>query len=235
MLILNVVFTALMDAQKPIVKSNDGNIYENVGMNQALDVTLNTSELDDFYRDATEIGLDSFFNEGLLKEIPVVKTLYSVWKFAHSVSDAVFLKKLYGFLFELQYTTVKQRHEIISKIEDEEEYANKVSEALVVIIDRLDDTIKPSIIGRLFKAVVEEHIDYQNFLRLAHTVNMCFGLDLIRLGRSWNGNDVNKYNTDQFLILNITDSDYAAIYDDAKLDREINLNGENVQISQERL
>lgn len=220
-----------MNTTNPPAKADDDNTYENGGPSQALDITLKTNELNDLSRDVAEIDLDKLLDDGLLKELPVIKTIHAMWRFGRSINEAFFLKKLAVFLFELHETSVEQRRNIIYKIENEEEYANKVSEALVVIIDRLDDTIKLSIIGRLFKAVIEQNVDYQDFRRLAHTVNMCFGLDLIRLGKSWNGNDTKKYNTDQFLIFNITTTDFVAIMNDEMADETTNPKEENSRTS----
>jgi hypothetical protein len=49
------------------------------------------------------------------------------------------------------------------------------------LLERIESDGKPEIIGKIFAAVIEEKIDYQHYLRCAHTVKNIFYYDLEEL------------------------------------------------------
>jgi hypothetical protein len=143
-------------------------------LEQSIENTLETSDLTEVNIDLAEITLDSFLNDGILKELPVVKTILAIGKFGLKIQELIFLKKVLKFLTQLDSTSTEERSVFISKVEKDEEYNKKVGLALLLILDKLEDLEKPEIIGKLFSASVKGIIDYQMFLRLSNLVQKLF-------------------------------------------------------------
>jgi hypothetical protein len=49
----------------------------------------------------SELTLDDFLADGILKEIPIIKTIYSVGKLGLGIKERFFVKKILVFLKEL--------------------------------------------------------------------------------------------------------------------------------------
>ena len=54
-----------------------------------------------------ELVLDSQLTEGLLKEIPIVKTVFAIYKSGKSIRDTLYLRKLKMFLENMWINTNK--------------------------------------------------------------------------------------------------------------------------------
>ena len=62
-------------------------------LSTALEDSIN-GEISDVISDLAEIGLDSLFDEGVLREIPFVSTAVSVYRIGRSISERHYIKKL---------------------------------------------------------------------------------------------------------------------------------------------
>lgn len=120
--------------------------------------------------DIVEKVMDTAMDDGLLKDIPVLSTLIGVGKVVSTVQDRLFAKKLLTFLYELHTVSEDQRVEQIIKLEDDEKYSTKVGEKILHIIDKCDDLDKSRLVGRLFKAYLESHISYDDFLSCVSSI-----------------------------------------------------------------
>lgn len=144
----------------------------------SLDVSIRKSDLSNLVKIGSEIALDNVLKDGLLKDIPVFNTLVQVYNATNQIREEIFTKKVYRFLFEINDITIEKRREFIKRLERDKVYKRKVGETLVILLDRLDNMEKPIIIGKLFKACIEEKISYKMFLRLSSIVDKSFLPDL---------------------------------------------------------
>lgn len=150
--------------------------------------------------EASEVTLDSFLSDGVLKEIPFLGVLYKSIKAAKGLREAIFAKKVYKFLSELKSISQEQREEFIFKLEDNKEYKSKVGEKIIVLLEQLDDIDKSTIIGSLFKYTILKEITYDDFLRLSSIVQRAFLPDLNRLNLAHN---LSKETEEHFVNLGI--------------------------------
>lgn len=157
---------------------------ENNNIEQSFLDTIKNDNLKDLATDYSELAFDSFLNDGLLKDIPFFGTLYKGFKGFLGVRDALFATKVYKFLTQIKDIPLDERKKFIEDIESEETEKIKVGQALLLILDKLDDLNKPKIIGNLFKATIKEQITYDVFLRLSSIVQRAFLSDLIKLNNS---------------------------------------------------
>lgn len=143
--------------------------------------SVTSEKLSEIAVDGAELAIDSILHEGLLKDIPIVGTIYKIGRASIGVREAIFTKKVLKFLQELKDIPLAEREEFLRKLEENAKYSNRVGEKLLVLIERLDDIDKSSVIGRLFKAAVAEKIDYETFLKLSSIVDKAFLPDLLKL------------------------------------------------------
>lgn len=121
-----------------------------------------------------EIGesvMDNFLDDEILKDIPLVGLLFKMKNVVTTIQDKLFAKKLLSFLKELENVPIEKRYEQINKIDSNSEYKTKVGEKLLFIINNCEDSEKSKVIGKIFKAFLEEKINYDDFLRSSNCIN----------------------------------------------------------------
>lgn len=132
-------------------------------------------------KDFLEMGLDSLIKDGVLRDIPIFGTLFSLTKIGLTIQDKILFKKIYYFLNELNHLGDEEKREFIEKIESNTKYKNKVNESLLLIIERINDYTKSEYIGKLFAATILGKLDYVTFLKLSNIIDKCFCEDLENL------------------------------------------------------
>jgi hypothetical protein len=133
--------------------------------------------------DLLEAGVDQFFKDGLLKDIPILGTILKVAESAQTIIAAANRKKLYRFLFELKDISEKELTVFIKKLDNIHEYKD-VGQTITLVLCRLDETKKATIIGKLYKAAIMGKIRLNDFLRLVYMVEKAFLDDLIKLSKN---------------------------------------------------
>lgn len=161
------------------------------------------NHLKDLFAEGAEITLDSFLEDGILKEIPFFGVFYKGFKAAFGIRESIFAKKIYRFLTELKDIPHEQRLRFIQQLEDQKEFRQKVGEKLLVLIEQLDDLEKPQIIGRLLKAAITEKISYEEFLRVSSIVQRAFLPDLRKISNYPRTEGLNQIVREHFEALGI--------------------------------
>jgi hypothetical protein len=137
--------------------------------------SLEAAIVDPALQDATsalaEAILDSSIENGILREIPIVGTIIGLGRAAVTIRDRLFLNKLRYLLTEIESVAVEDRENVISSINNSEEYSIKVGEKLLYIVDRREDHQAASLVGRVFRAFLEGSLDYESFVRLAGIID----------------------------------------------------------------
>jgi hypothetical protein len=98
-------------------------------------------------------------SEGVLRDIPFVGTITALGKLGASINDRIFTKKIVRFLISLAAISEQDRLALIEKLNEEDEFRNKVGERVIEILDRIDSQRKPEMVASVFKAYAEELID----------------------------------------------------------------------------
>jgi hypothetical protein len=139
---------------------------------------LNNSGSSNQLIDAAETAVDVFLDEGLLKDIPIINTVISLYRTGVGLKEYFLLKKLARFLTSLESIEDNKRHEFVKKIGDKPEHRKKVGEYILLLLDRLDDLQKASLAGYLLKAHVLGKFDFSTFQRLTKAIAECNIADL---------------------------------------------------------
>ena len=137
--------------------------------------------------DYAEIGIDSFVEEGFLKEIPVVNTIVSGLKIAKNIYDRNLLKQTLAFLNEFNSNKIDRRkfEKYKKSIEkDKKKLKNELSRVLIILNMNLDIE-KSIILSKLYKARINEDIKWEEFIEFTEITNRLFLADLELLKVMW--------------------------------------------------
>ncbi|WP_026932633.1 hypothetical protein [Christiangramia echinicola] len=145
---------------------------------------ISDSSIQNLAADFTEIALDTILENEVLKDFPVIGTISNVIKASKNIRDKIFAKKVLLFLQSLNDCSLEQREKFTKQIDQNPKKKQKVGEAVIVLLDRIDDMDKPQIIGNLFKAYINEDINYDDFIKMSSIINKINLKDLILLKNS---------------------------------------------------
>nr|WP_199001365.1 hypothetical protein [Flavobacterium sp. ASV13] len=141
--------------------------------------TLKDSDLKDVTKEWSEVFLDSFLEDGVLKDIPLIGTLIGLGKTGIKINDTLFIKKLLYFISQINEIPAEERQKVISEIDDSKKYRIKIGEKLLYIIDRCDDHERAEVVGSLFGSFLSKKINYDQFLRCSLIIEKCMINDLL--------------------------------------------------------
>lgn len=167
-------------------------VTEMDNIEQSLLNSIEHESLNDLAIEYTELSLDAFLEDGILKDIPFFGSLYKGIKGVLGIKDALFAQKVFKFLTQIASISFDERRRFIAKIESDSNEKIKVGQTLLLILDKLDDFDKPKIIGNLFSATIKSQITYDEFLRLSLIVQRAYYSDLIKLNNSVNYSETTR-------------------------------------------
>lgn len=163
-------------------------------LSNSLDETIKDSNLTVVNMELSEVLLDSFLEDGIAKDIPIIGTILKLGKFSMSLKEHLFLKKIIYFISSLKEIPAKKRNEMVSKIDDSKTHRIKVGEKLIYIIDKCEDHISTEYVAKFFKAFLLEKISYSEFLRCTSIIQNMFIEDFEYFTRSENLERYNGWN-----------------------------------------
>lgn len=125
-----------------------------------------------------ELLVDQLFNEGILREIPIVRTILSAIKTRETISDHLFNRKLSEVLLSLSELDPEKREEYIQNWRQDVN-RDKTAEHLFLIINQLNDMDKPRLLGVLFQAYLAGEIaDFKEFKRMTIILDNAIAEDI---------------------------------------------------------
>ena len=150
----------------------------------AMESTLKNADLKSISINLAESLVDNLIEDGFAKEIPIIGTLLGVGKVFTGLREQLFLKKIIFFMSELADVPADKRFEMITSIDESDTYRTKVGEKLLYIIDTCEDHEKAQLIAAMFRAFIEEDLNYDEFLKSAQIIDNIILSDLIWLVNS---------------------------------------------------
>ncbi len=147
---------------------NDTSEQERLG--EAVIRAIDARDIQDTVANLAEAGIDQLLDDGFLRDVPALGTVLGVIRATGSIRDLLLAKKLGRFLCELQRVPTRDREAFRRSLSSPKEQ-RKVGEALVLLLDRLDDLEKPPLVARVFAAYVRGQIDQPTFRLMAMAVD----------------------------------------------------------------
>jgi hypothetical protein len=140
--------------------------------------TLKMEGLSDLVQDYIELGIDSLFDEGIAKDIPIIRTIVNFAKVVHGVRDRLYLNKLLLFLQKVADTSKLERVKFIEEnCKDKQHFEQNI----LLIIEQADRMEKAALIGKVFKACILGQITYKDVVMLSSMINKAMWSDLEKM------------------------------------------------------
>ncbi len=149
-----------------------------IKLSNSLKNTLTDSNLQEVTIDLAETFTDSFLDNGLIKDIPILGTIIGLTKASINLNERLLIKKLIYFLAELKDIELQKRQKLINEIDFSEKHKINIGEKLLYIIDKCDDHITARYTAIFFTAFLNEEISYSEFLRGSTIIQKLFIHDL---------------------------------------------------------
>ena len=134
----------------------------------------------DIIGDYLELGIDSILENDSLKEIPIIKTFLSIGKITKNIRERNLIKNLVIFLNELNSGNIDK--EKLNNHKEELRQDHKKAERelgrVLIILEQTIDNIKSSILGKLYKAYINQEIDWNLFVEFSEITNRLYVNDL---------------------------------------------------------
>jgi hypothetical protein len=164
-------------------------------------------EAEDLAVDLGDFELGSLLEENVFHEIPIIKSVIACYKTWGAIHDRLFLRKVAMFMSSSPKFTHEQKEQFIQTHLNNEQEAKQLSDAVVLILDKLDDFEKPQMVARAFAALVRNEIGLETFRRLAAAIDLGFIFDLKEFAKLSDtvstGADRTKSNSLFVLYLNL--------------------------------
>lgn len=143
--------------------------------------SIATSEFKDVSIDFSEIGIDLFLDEGILKDIPIIGSIAKLYSGGVTIKEKIFEKKVIEFLYHLDHFASNEKVQFVLRIKEDKKFERKVGEHLLIVLDRIDDINKTKILAKLFASYISSKIEYDLFLRFSSIMDKIFLPDLNKL------------------------------------------------------
>lgn len=121
------------------------------------------SDAKDLAIDLGEVVIDSFLEDGLIKEIPFLKTLHVIASAARSIPERIFAAKIHRFIKALPSCDTEYKKKFINELYNDQTKKQKLTEIVLLSLDRSDRFEKAELIARVFLAFLEERILLEEF------------------------------------------------------------------------
>lgn len=143
----------------------------------------------DIALDITESAIDNLIENDIIKEIPIIKTIYAIGKTVLGIKQNAFARKIIKYLF---LTDTIAKTDLANFMEDLDSKTEKRSaEVLLHLLDNYDNDKKVEVLANLTRAKIKGEIDIETFLRLATIIKDSFYYDLCSLNNY--KNDVKSF------------------------------------------
>lgn len=136
--------------------------YENLAPN--LLTTLSNSDL-------AGLGVDTLVKElapDLVDEVPVVRALLRI---SNSITDWLYTKKVIRFLAEFSDIPPQERQQQVARMTVDHGEEKKFGEHIILLLDRLNDIDKASLVGKVARAFLSEQISMNELLALNDAID----------------------------------------------------------------
>lgn len=193
----------------------------------------------DMIGDYIELGIDSFINEGILKDVPIVNTIVEVLKVGKNIHDRNLLKQTLTFINEFNSNNISNEimNEYKENINKNPKKCEKELGRVLLYLNNFIDKEKSIMLAKLFKAYVSKTIIWNEFCEYSEIINRIFLEDLLILkcikeGIKFKGKDGDNFRVERLyslgIIGNIMFPDYEKLKENIIEGRVLNTIGKKI-------
>lgn len=130
--------------------------------------------------DLFELGIDSFLENDLLKEVPIVRTVLGLGTTAKNIHERHLICNTAAFLHELSNAEIptEKAKRYRKKLRDDPALREKELGRVLILLDRNIDSIKSVLDAKFFAAYINEQIGWDEFCELSDITDRLFVADL---------------------------------------------------------
>lgn len=181
------------------------------------------NESSDVLSDYIEIGIDSFINDGILKEVPIVKSIVSVLKIGKNIHDRNLLKQTITFINEFNNNSISKEklNDYKEKFEKDDKCCKEELSRVLLLLNNFMDKEKSIFLAKLFKAYINQTITWNEFGEYSEIINRMFLEDVtilksIKDGIEYKGKAGDNFRVERLYSLGIIGNRMFADYDRLK-------------------
>lgn len=177
-----------MDNQNNIISELEKSILE-----EPLDLTI----------DLAEIGLDEITDSEILKNIPVIKTLITIYKTGMSIKERHFAKKVMLFASHIHNDSISsgELEKRRNAINNNEKWIKKEMEQIIVFLDRFDFEYKAKILAKVYIAFINNKISSDKYLNMLPIIDKWQQYDEVALKTIYNENQKGSLNERDYVCI----------------------------------
>lgn len=143
----------------------------------------------DLAMDIGEMGIDVALEEGVLEEVPIVKTAVALCKTGMAIRERNFLKQTLLFIqsFNVGELSEKEKTKYREKSEENPEFAEDELGRVMLLLESNIENIKSVTLGRLYYAYVKGAITWEKFCEYSEANARMFASDYALLNKLFSG------------------------------------------------
>ena len=142
---------------------------------------LAQQNLPEIVADVMDIGLDALTDDDLVKSIPVFGTIIKLYGGYVAIRDRMFMKKILVFQSRFSDVEPPKLDKFKEELADDKGSLQKAGQALILLLDRLDDLHKPVFIGQIYRAKIEGRINMEEMHRYCFIIDRAYVGDLLSI------------------------------------------------------
>ena len=142
---------------------------------KALTLSIGSEHLTDEFKTVGDAIADAIAT--ILHGVPILGIVVGGARVANDIRKELEYRRIVRFLRPIAETTEAQRQAFVADLERNGRYA-AFGENMLLLLDRLDDISKPTIVGKIMAAHIKGLIDYDKAMRLNAIVSRCYAADL---------------------------------------------------------
>ena len=150
-----------------------------------------------------ELGIDSFINDGILKDIPIVNSIVAVLKIGKNIHDRNLLRQTLTFINEFNSGNISKDklNAYKSTIENNPKKCEEELGRILILLNSYVDKEKSVMLAKLYKSYVGQDITWSEFCEYSEIINRIFIQDLEILNDIYHGEiDETTNRTDMYRI-----------------------------------
>jgi hypothetical protein len=129
--------------------------------------------------DVLEPAFDTLLTLDILKELPVLGSAVKIAELARTVRDRIFTTKVARFVTQVGDLSDTESASMLYELKRDAELRLRVSETVLLILDRLDELPKAQLVAKAFRAYLRQRLSLSDFRRVCQVINAAFLDDLV--------------------------------------------------------
>lgn len=152
--------------------------------------------------DYVEIGIDAVLDSGVLKEIPIVKTISSICKVGYNLHERNLIKQTLSFIDGFNSGNLSQEkvEEYRKELESNPSKAEKELGRVLIILGNHIENIQSNVLGGFYSAYVKGSISWEKFCELSEANRRMFVSDYMILGEAARNEGINIENRELYQV-----------------------------------